>query len=302
MNRAVAIELDSYRLAQYAIQVPCHICGEGNLRDAELCRYCFAPMALAHQAAGQDNPPHLLAALGASGVGKTVYLGMLLDMLARQPERMQIMARGAFSITLQQTAISAMARCEFPNKTPGEPDRWNWIHCQVQRPKQKRASELIMPDLAGEALCEEFDHPRTYRVIRPLLTRAAGVLVLVDALRLQEGVPDQDYFTLKLLSYLSELDSNPKTGWRNRPLAIIFSKADEADECFDDPDLFAQRRAPRLWEHCRRLFHGYRFFAAGLAGARAQRVVRGETKRVPLRIEPRGIIEPFEWLVGQLKA
>ncbi len=302
MSKGIAVELESYRLAQYATQIPCHICGEGNLLDADLCRFCFAPMALAQQTATQKTPPRMLATLGASGVGKTVYLGMLLDMLARQPERLQIMARGAFSITLQQMTVSAMSRCEFPNKTPSEPDRWNWVHCQVQRPKQKKPAELIMPDLAGEALFEEFDHPRTYRVIQPLLARAAGVMVLVDAFRLQEGAPDQDYFTLKLLSYLSELDNNPKTGWRNRPVAIIFSKADEADECFDDPDLFAQRRAPRLWEHCRRLFHGYRFFAAGLAGACAQRSVRGESRRVPLRIEPRGIIEPFEWLLTQIKA
>ncbi len=302
MSKNIAIELESYRLAKYATQVPCYICGEGNLFDSELCRFCFAPMALAQQVATHKTAPRLLATLGASGVGKTVYLGMLLDMLVRQPDRLQIVARGAFSITLQQSTATAMARCEFPSKTPSEPDRWNWVHCQVQRPKQKRPVELIMPDLAGEALFEELDHPRTYRVVQPLLSQAAGALVLVDAFRLQDGAPDQDYFTLKLLSYLSELDDNPKTGWRNRPLAIIFSKADEADECFDDPDLFAKRHAPRLWEHCRRLFRGYRFFAAGLAGVCAQRSVRGEAKRVPLRVEPRGIIEPFEWLLSQIKA
>jgi hypothetical protein len=301
MIKGAAIELESFRLAQYSTPVRCYICGEGNLFDAELCRLCFAPMALAYQAATQKAAPSMLATLGASGVGKTAYLGMLLDMLSRQPERLNVLARGAFSITLQQMTASAMARCEFPCKTPSEPDRWNWVHCQIQKPKQKRPSELIMPDLAGEALFEEVDHPRTFRVIQPLLTQAAGVLLLVDAFRLQDGVPDQDYFTLKLLSYLSELGDDPKTGWRYRPLAIIFSKADEADECFDNPEAFAERHAPRLWEHCRRSFGVYKFFAAGLAGACTRRMVRGETRRVPLRVEPRGVIEPFEWLLAQLK-
>src|SRR4051812_31084166 len=102
MIRDTAVELDSYRLAQYAVQVPCYICGNGNTFDAELCRHCLAPMALAHQANCQKLRPRMIATIGPSGVGKTVYLGMLIDMLSRQPSGMQLLARGAFSITLQQ--------------------------------------------------------------------------------------------------------------------------------------------------------------------------------------------------------
>ena len=302
MSKGIAVELESYRLAQYAIQVPCYICGEGNLFDAELCRFCFAPMALAHQAATQKTAPYMLATLGASGVGKTVYLGMLLDMLARQPERLQIMARGR--LFDHAAAVDGLGH---------GPLRVSQQDAQRARPLELDA----LPGAAAEAKAAgRVDHARPGRrgAVRGARSsahlprgsaaarQAAGVLVLVDAFRLQDGAPDQDYFTLKLLSYFSELDDNPKTGWRNRPLAIIFSKADEADECFDDPELFAQRHAPRLWEHCRRLFRGYRFFAAGLAGVCAERNVRGEIKRVPLRVEPRGIIEPFEWLLSQIKA
>ena len=35
MNRGVAVELDSLRLAHYGNQVPCLICDEGNTLDAE---------------------------------------------------------------------------------------------------------------------------------------------------------------------------------------------------------------------------------------------------------------------------
>ena len=52
----------------------------------------------------------MIAVFGASGVGKTVYLGMLMDMLSRQTERLQLLARGAFSITLQQTTVAALSR------------------------------------------------------------------------------------------------------------------------------------------------------------------------------------------------
>ena len=44
------VMLDSYRLSQYAESAPCYICDSGNNFDAELCRHCQAPMALAHQA------------------------------------------------------------------------------------------------------------------------------------------------------------------------------------------------------------------------------------------------------------
>src|SRR5262249_37565232 len=206
------LELDSYRLAAYTVPSPCYICGGGNNYDAELCRHCHAPMALAHQAMTQKIHPRMIAAIGPSGAGKTVYLGMLSDMLSRQDEQLQLLARGAFSIRLQQSAMASLARCEFPRKTPHEPDRWNCVHCQVLRKKQKPA-ELIMPDLAGEALLEEVDHPGTYPVIRSFLGKCAGVLVLVDAPRAQSGESDEDFHTMKLVSYLSELAPDRQTGW-----------------------------------------------------------------------------------------
>lgn len=297
------VSMDSYRLAAYAVQVPCYVCDEGNTFDAELCRHCSAPMALAHQANSQKVAPQMVAAIGPSGAGKTVYLGMLIDMLSRQTDRMQMLARGAFSITLQQTTVGALARCEFPNKTPSEPDRWNWVHCQLRVPKRKRPVELIMPDMAGEALLEEVDHPNSYPVIRAFLQKCAGVMILVDALQLHEGKFDQDYFTMKLLTYLSELDDHPKTGWSQRPVALIFSKADQWEEPFIDPTGFAQGHTAGLWQLCQDRFRLHRFFASGVAGACAMRHVRGEGhQRVPLRVEPRGIIEPFEWLVDHLRS
>ncbi len=297
------LPMDSFRLAEYATQLSCYVCGEDNTYDAEMCHSCQAPMALAHQANSQKLRPRMLAAIGASGVGKTVYLGMLLDMLSRQPQRMQILARGAFSITLQQTAIAALGKREFPAKTPNEPDQWNWMHCQVTVPDRRHAAELIMPDMSGEAILEEVDHPHTYRAVRAFLSKCSGILLLIDAVKLMEGSRDQDYFSMKLLSYLSELDDDPKKGWRHRPVALIFSKADQVERCFDDPAAYARQHASGLWQHCQERFRNHRFFASGVAGACSNRFIRGRGRITsPLRIEPRGVIEPFEWLVKQMNA
>lgn len=302
MIKDTPLPLDSYRLASYSVQIPCYICEEGNTFDAEVCRYCQAPMALAHQANTQKIHPNMLATIGASGVGKTVYLGMLMDMLSRQPDRIQVLARGAFSINLQHQTTTALARCEFPSKTPNEPDRWNWVHCQIRARRQRRPLEVIMPDMAGEALLAEVDHPFTFPVIRSFMTKCTGALILIDTTSSSGDSHNQDFFAMKLLSYLAELDSDPKHGWPIKPVALIFSKADECEECFDNPNEYARLRTPGLWQLARERFKLAEFFAAGVAGACAQRILPDGSKlRVPLRIEPRGITEPFEWLVQRIK-
>ena len=301
MSDNVVVSLDSYRLAQYVAQVPCYICSGPNTFDAELCRHCFAPMALTHQANTQHVHPQMIACIGATGAGKTVYLGMLTDMLSRASDDLQILARGAFSISLQQHTMKSLSRCEFPDKTPNEPDRWNWVHCQVRMASRRRPTEIIMPDMAGESILHETDHPNSYPVIRSMLEQCSGILVLVDAEQIAEGHQDQDFFTMKLLSYLMELDDDPKTGWPSRPVAIVLSKADQCEECFSDPATFAQKQAPGIWQQCNERFRRHRFFASGVAGACAtRREVGGYLVQTPLRIEPRGIVEPFQWLLEEL--
>jgi hypothetical protein len=296
MRAGGVLEMDSYRLAAYTVPCPCYICGGGNNFDAELCRHCHAPMALAHQASSQKICPRMMAAIGPSGAGKTVYLGMLTDMLSRQEDDMQLLARGAFSIKLQQHTMASLAHCEFPNKTPNEPDRWHWVHCQLLR-KKRRPTELIMPDLAGEALLEEVDHPNTYPVVRAFLSKCCGVLVLIDAPRAQAGESDEDFHTMKLISYLCELAVDRHTGWSTRPVALVFTKADQCEHCFEDPTAFARRHTPGLVQQCRERLKRHHFFAVGVAGACGYRQENYGRVQVPLRIEPRGITEPFQWLV-----
>jgi hypothetical protein len=301
MTKGVILPLDSYQLIQCAAPIACYVCEAENTQEAEFCSRCSAPMALAHQATRQNICPRMIAALGASGAGKTVYLGMLMDLLSRHSDQLQLLARGAFSISLQQTTIAALARSEFPAKTSNEPDRWNWVHCQIRRGKKRPITELIVPDLAGESLFEEIEHPHSFRVIGAFLRKCLGAMVLIDAIKLRGG-RDQDYFTMKLLSYLGELeDPRGERTWRKKPIAMIFTKADQCPECIADPEGYARQQAAGLYQHCRERFSDYRFFAAGVAGACAQLETRNGRVQVPLRIEPRGIVEPFVWLLERTR-
>jgi hypothetical protein len=294
--------LESARLAEHlGGPLRCYICNAENLQDAEFCSHCYAPMALAHQARCQGIEPRLVAAVGTSDTGKTVYLGMLMDMLSRRSGPIQMFARGAFSITLQQTTVYALSRGEFPQKTPNEPERWNWVHCQVRRPDRKQPLELIMPDMAGEAVLQEIDHPYTYQVVQAFLSRAGAAMVFLDACKLQQGRLEQDHFAMKLLSYLGELDNDPVRGWARRPIALVLTKADQCEQCIEDPDGFARTHAAGLWQQCRERFGRHRFFGATVAGATASRDLgRYGRTLVPLRVEPRGVVEPFLWILENM--
>lgn len=257
-------------------------------------------MALFHQAQSQRVPPHMLAAIGSAGAGKTVYLGMLTDMLSHPTQPVQLLARGAYSISLQQQTVGALSRCQFPAKTPNEPDRWKWAHCQLLRKKQ-RPLELILPDVAGESLMEEVEHPNTFPILGKFLAKCAGVMLLVDAARVAHGESEEDFSTMKLISYLCELQQDPKSGWGTRPVAIVFTKADQCEHCFDDPQQFASRHTPGVVQQCGERLRRHRFFASGVAGACGFHSDRyGGRVHAPLRIEPRGLVEPFLWLVQEL--
>jgi hypothetical protein len=292
-------ELESIRVARYAIGLPCYICGEGNSCEGELCRHCHAPLALAHQAGVQKIRPQMIGVVGPAGSGKTVYLGMLLDLLSRQVDDLQLLARGAFSISLQQGVVSHLSRCEFPNKTPSEPDRWNWVHAQIHG-QSRKGMELIVPDMSGEALLEEINHPNSCPVVRQFLEKSHGVIMLVDAARLDSGDNEPDFFAMKVLSFLCELHDRSPQRKLDIPVSVVFTKADQCEAAFLDAPKFAQKHTSGLYQLCQQRLTKFQFFAAGVVGACGFTYSRSGKQTVPLRIEPRGIVEPFRWLVKEV--
>lgn len=222
-----------------------------------------------HQAYSQKIQPRMVATIGPSGVGKTVYPGMLIDMLSRQTTGMQLLGRGAFSINLQQLVIGALSRCQFPNKTPNEPSSLELVTARFLARQQRQPIELVMPDMAGEAILEEVDHPYSFPIIRTFLKKCAGIMLLIDTTKVVEGTLDQDDFTMKLLSYLNELDDDRQTGWTKRPVALVFTKVDECRSACEAPVQFAQLHTPGLWQQARERFTKHQFFAAGVAGGTA---------------------------------
>lgn len=305
MTHYAQLPLETYLLAEQAAPIECLVCEHENCCSAARCRNCSAPMSLAHQTRSIKKRPHLIAVIGASGSGKTTYLGMLMDMLTRHVGLVRSTARGPMSISLQQATTTALATGWFPEKTPAGAEHWHWVHCQFNCRRRRRPLELAIPDVSGEALAAETDRPGRYPAIRSLLSKCAAVLVVADAERLQAGDHAQDFVTLKVLSLLGELREERAQRGRQRPterrpLALVLTKADQCGGLPDNPRDFAEAHAGSLWNDCRARFPRHEVFACSVAGATALRDNFGRKQQVPLRIEPRGIIEPFGWLMTEL--
>lgn len=283
--------------------VQCLICDTPNAPDAILCQQCAAPMALVHEAAAQQRPPQIVSILGDSNVGKTVYLGFLLDMLSQRAHDFEAVPRGAYSVDLQQSVISHMAYRMFPPKTPMESNEWNWTYYEVcKRARTPKCVDLVMPDMAGEAIAAEVASPSTFRIIQNLLGKSTGLLLLVDAALAANGSAQPDFFALKMMSYVDSMFAGGRKKRVNMPIAIVLTKADYCPECFDDPRRFAEANLNRLWNICDSRFAKVEFFASTVVGSLAYATDANEdyVTPVPLHTALRGVMEPFEWIVDQL--
>ena len=282
-------------------EFPCPLC-LGPVRDGNPCETCSLPAKVIESIVTRATPPRFLGVMGPAGVGKTVYLGMLLDLLARGACGLHGLAQSPFSVSLHRNLILALERQRFPEKTPVESDRWNWVHCEIYAGKSQTPYDIVTPDVAGEAVMVELENPGTYKTIRALIGRCAGLVVLMDVVQLIADGQGQELFALQLISYLDALKPRKRNRKIDVPVAIVFTKTDLWDEWNLDPESFAKASALALYNQCRTRLARYSFHFSAVAGSTSRLIDRNSQQMlVPLRIEPRGIVEPFAWMVNQLR-
>lgn len=301
MKRISEQTLDSSRFCNDESDESCICCGVSYAGSGAFCIRCRAPLDLSRTVKTRGAPARFVPVLGASGAGKTVYLGLLLDLLAKGTSRLQGLATSACSVKLQELATTALAHRLFPEKTPSEADEWQWVHCEVTGHKKRKGYlDIITPDFAGEAIAQEVEQPGTYHAIRHVILKACGMLILCDSLRVRDAALHEDIFAMKLASYLVHLHETTQ-GKQQKvtvPIAIVFTKSDCCPEAEEDPQRFAESNLPRMLQFCQRKFDQFRFFASSVVGSSATRVDHyGCRTLVPLHIEPRGVTEPLEWIM-----
>jgi hypothetical protein len=244
-----------------------------------------------------------VSVLGASGAGKTVYLGFLLDLLSKGTPRLKGVANSTFSLAVQDETLTSLQNRRFPEKTPSEADNWQWVHCEVHRlQKPKNYADIITPDFAGEAIALEVERPGSYPAIRYVVAQSRGLLILCDSLRVRDASLSEDMFATKLACYIhslqQSLSNRQKTPMIDLPVAIVFTKTDWCPEARFEPDIFARNNLPRMVQICARNFARHRFFAASVVGRSATlRDRQGRSMQLALHVEAHGIAEPLEWIL-----
>ncbi len=205
-------------------------------------------------------------------------------------------------MNLHRNLILALERQRFPEKTPVESDRWDWMHCEVYAGKSKTPYDIVTPDVAGEAVMGELENPGSYKTIRALIGRCEGLVVLVDVVQVIADGRGQELFAMQLISYLDALKPRKRNRKIDVPVAIVFTKIDLWNEWVRDPEAFAKANASALYNQCQTRLERFSFYFSGVAGSTSRLIDRnGQEMLVPLRVQPRGIVEPFAWMINQLR-
>ena len=280
------------------------VCCETEMSGADsYCEECHTPVEITRSVSKRKTQPHFISVVGPSNAGKTVYLGLLLDMLCGGTKNLKGVPNGAFSIGLQEQVISALEERRFPEKTPNESDLWKWLHCVVtdSSKRQKKQVDFVAPDFAGEAIATELEQPGTYPAVSHIVERTSAFLLLCDSVEVRDNGAREDLFAMKLGSYISQqqgLAEFSKKQDLSPAVAIVFTKSDTCPEAEADPTRFMANNMPRFLDYCQQNFPRHQVFSASVVGSSAVLSNNvGTVARVPFHIQPSGVIEPLLWAI-----
>lgn len=295
---------ENYKTALAYNDAPCCVCCDAEMTSLDdFCLECETPAEITKSVSKRHKKPHFISVVGASNAGKTVYLGLLLDMLCGGAKNLKGVPNGAFSIALQEQVISALEDRRFPEKTPNESDLWKWLHCVVtdSSKRQPKQVDFVAPDFAGEAIAQELEQPGTYAAVSHIVERTSAFLILCDSVEVRDNGAREDLFAMKLGSYITQqqgLAVLSKQRDLTPAIAVVFTKSDTCPEAAKDPHRFMANNMPRFMDYCQHNFPRHDVFSASVVGSSALLSNNvGLTARVPFHIQPRGVIEPLHWAI-----
>ena len=111
--------------------VTCCCCGSTTNAAGAECSRCRVPLAVSQSSKSRGVAPQFIPVLGGSGAGKTVYLGMLLDILSKRSDGIIGQPNNAF-LGLCTAASGGVSRASpFSPKRPSA-NRKNGIGSTVK--------------------------------------------------------------------------------------------------------------------------------------------------------------------------
>ena len=295
---------ENYKSTQSYEDAPPCVCCETEMSSLDdYCEECQTPAEITRSVSMRNAQPHFISVVGASNAGKTVYLGLLLDMLCGGAKNLKGVPNGAFSIRLQEQVVSALEERRFPEKTPNESDLWKWLHCVVtdSSTRKEKQVDFVAPDFAGEAIATELEQPGTYPAVSHIVQRTSAFLLLCDSVEVRDNGAREDLFAMKLGSYITQqqgLSEISKSQDLAPAVAIVFTKSDTCPEAAADPIRFMKNNMPRFIDYCQHNFPRHAVFSASVVGSSTMLSNDvGGVARIPFHIQPRGVIEPLHWAI-----
>ena len=93
--------------------ITCCCCGGTTIAAAGVCNHCRIPLVVSQSSEDRGIRPGIIPVLGGSGAGKTVYIGMLLDILSKRSHSITGQPNNAFSVAVQQRTVASLERRRF---------------------------------------------------------------------------------------------------------------------------------------------------------------------------------------------
>lgn len=310
------VELESAKWLNENLVI-CELCESSTFHMSEYCNLCHTPLAISTAVQSTQRETRFIPILGTSGVGKTTYTAMLLELL-RHDREIQANLDRASTRALQRSTLSALFHRRFPEPTPMEPERWHWVQADLTLPLEEPAARKsfsmfgrnddaddsnvvpwLTPDLPGLVVEQAINHQDYCPVVIKVVAKASGMLLLIDAMRV--GVEPSDEYQDELATQLATFVRNhARCAGLNSvlvdvPVAVVFTKTDRCLDAVADPKTFAKKRLPRFYETIHSNIRHYQFFAANVAGGVTR--VRDD-HYIPFQIQPKGVLEPFAWVLN----
>lgn len=311
---ASEVELESAKWLNEHLVV-CELCESSTFHMSDYCNLCHTPLAISTAVQSSNHATRFIPILGTSGVGKTTYTAMLLELLRHDTEIQANLDRPS-TRALQRQTLSSLFQRRFPQPTPMDPEHWHWVQSDLVLPTEEPTTRKgfsmfgrnedednvvswLMPDLPGLVVEQAINHQDYCPVVIKIVSKATGLLLLVDAMRAAVEPADQhqDELATQLATFVR---NHARCAGLNSvlvdiPVAIVFTKTDRCPAAADDPKAFAKRQLPRFYETIHMNIRHYQFFGANVAGGVTR--IRDD-HFIPFQIQPKGVVEPFAWVIN----
>ncbi|MFY0591969.1 TRAFAC clade GTPase domain-containing protein [Roseivirga sp.] len=171
--------------------------------------------------------PKIVGLIGSSGAGKTTYLAMLYTLLFNGKQIKDWDFAGSYSLSgwelqAKTLQIEENGKVRHPDATPSDKDFYSLYHLALR--SKNHLHDILLADSSGEVFSKWADNVNdpSAENARWIYEHSQGFLFFIDC---QAVIEQRGSARLEIV----QLAEQVKKGLNNRPIVLLWSKADLAD-------------------------------------------------------------------------